>query len=404
MYSTVNEYQYFKIVLHNLTEEQKSKALLMSNVSNIIYNWGIDYCKQYYIENGKYPKFIGMSLALAEYLKNPDNKWMTQVPKYTRDSALKDLDAAYNKFFNKQAKYPRKKKINAEKLRFAVRHDRISFHGDHNEFIRIPGLSSRYGNFIDAKNHTIPVGPTIEYNNARIKYDGIHWYLSIAVKLRKPFIEETPIEHHPTGTGFGIDVGIRTSAYLSNGMHFEFPYKHRIQVLEHRRDKLRSAIDKNKERSSSHIERCEVQPSKRQLKRMQRYRKTRRQIKNLYNTYYHQISRQIADMNPEWICIETLEIRRLQKYNKFTSKYIHESRLASFLDKIDYKCREQGTRVIRAPRDYPSSQICSNCGFRHDVGQSKIFKCPTCGLVIDRDLNASKNLERYGVDNPQPYM
>lgn len=406
MFSTVNEYSYYKIALYDLTDEQKSKALQMSNTAAIIYNWGIEFCKKHYEETGKYPKFIGMSLALAEYIKSPEHSWMSHIPKYTRDSALHDLDAAYQKFFNKLAKYPKPKKVSNEKLRFAVRHDRISFHGKNHEYVRIPGLSTRNGNFISCKNHRIPVGKDIVYNNVRIKYDGIHWWLSIAVKLRKPFIEEDPIEYVPDGEGFGIDVGIRTSAYLSNGISFDFPYKHRIEILEHRRDKLRSAIDKVKkqERSSSHIDGCEVKTSKRQLKRMQRYRKTRRQIKNIYNTYYHQVSRQIADMKPAWICIETLQVRKIQKSNPYTSKYVHESRLAGFLDKIDYKCRENGTKVIRAPREYPSSQICSKCGTQHKIGDSKVFKCPNCGLVIDRDLNAALNLRNYGVANPQPYM
>lgn len=406
MYSKVNEYKYYKVKLYDLTDLQKQRILDLAKVCCFVYNWGIDFCKSYY--NGHYGKvhYKTMSMYLAKELdENPKLAWILNCSqKHTRDAVLKDLEDAFKRYDNPALKtrFPRYKSLKAYRLRAPIRYNRISFKGENNRYIRLPGISDRYSGYIDAKDHGIPVGPYIKYENARIKFDGNDYWLSIAVKVKVPF--EIP---KPTGEGFGIDVGIRTSAVLSNGIEFERVDPHRLKVLCNRRDKLRSAIDRadklnKKDRSSSHTGYADDdlyagQPiSKKQMKRVARHRKTCIQIHNLYNSHYHKISRQIADMRPAWIAIEHLEIRRIQKDNKHTSKHVHESRLYSLLSMIDYKCRELGTEVYVVPADFPSSKKCSRCGAINEVGQSKTYRCPYCGLVIDRDLNASYNLRDLG--------
>lgn len=406
MYSTVNEYKYYKVKLYNLTNLQKERILGLAKACCFVYNWGINFCKSYY--NGHYGKvnYKTMSMYLAKEIEsNPKLSWLLDVSqKHSRDAVLKDLEDAFKRYDNPSLKtrFPRYKSLKTYRLRAPVRYNRISFKGENNRYIRLPGISNRYSGYIDAGNHNIPVGPYIKYENARIKYDGIDYWLCIAVKISVPF--EIP---KPEGEGFGIDVGIRTSAVLSNGIEFKRVDPHRLKVLMHRRDKLRSVIDNadkinKKDRSSSHTGYADEdlyagQPiSKNQMKRVRRHRKTCIQIHNLFNNHYHNISRQIANMRPKWITIEHLEIRRIQKNNKHTSKYVHENRLYTLLSMIDYKCRELGTEVFVAPADFPSSKKCSRCGTINEIGESKIYRCPCCGLVIDRDLNASYNLRDLG--------
>ena len=406
MYSKVNEYAYYKVKLYDLNDLQKSRILGLAKACVFVYNWGIDFCKSYY--KGHYGKvhYKTMSMYLAKEIEeNPKLSWLLDYSqKHSRDAVLKDLEDAFKRYDNPnlKTKFPRYKSLKTYRLRAPIRYNRISFHGENNRYIRLPGISDRYSGFVDAKNHNIPVGPYIKYENARIKYDGRDYWLCIAVKIKVPFSIPTP-----QGEGFGIDVGIRTSAVLSNGIEFERVDPHRLKVLMNRRDKLRSAIDRadklnKKDRSSSHTGYADEDQyaglpiSKKQMKRVDRHRKTCIQITNLTRTHYHQISRKIADMRPKWIAIEHLEIRRIQKYNRYTSKYMHESQLYTLLSMIDYKCREQGTEVFVAPADFPSSQICSNCGAINKIGESKTYRCPHCGLVIDRDLNAAYNLRDLG--------
>ena len=62
---------------------------------------------------------------------------------------------------------------------------------------------------------------------------------------------------------------------------------------------------------------------------------------------------------------------------------------------IEQKAISNGINVIRADGQFPSSQICSCCGYRQNIGEKKIYKCPECGIEINRDLNAAINLANY---------
>ena len=72
------------------------------------------------------------------------------------------------------------------------------------------------------------------------------------------------------------------------------------------------------------------------------------------------------------------------------------ARLGILIHDIEYKCSQAGSTILKAPMNFPSSQICSNCSHRYKIGSSKIYKCPNCGIIIDRDYNASINLLNYG--------
>lgn len=65
---------------------------------------------------------------------------------------------------------------------------------------------------------------------------------------------------------------------------------------------------------------------------------------------------------------------------------------------LEYKCKEAEIPIILADRFYPSSQICSNCGNRQQIGRAAVYKCPECGLVMDRDFNAAINLKNLAND------
>lgn len=66
---------------------------------------------------------------------------------------------------------------------------------------------------------------------------------------------------------------------------------------------------------------------------------------------------------------------------------------------LEYKARWYGAQVIFAPRDFPSTKRCSGCGWIAPAMSlsARVFRCPGCGLEIDRDLNAALNLKQYGL-------
>ncbi|KEI15977.1 transposase, partial [Clostridium novyi B str. ATCC 27606] len=117
--------------------------------------------------------------------------------------------------------------------------------------------------------------------------------------------------------------------------------------------------------------------------------------RRIRSNHIHQATNKIVKTKPSRVVMETLNIKGMLK-NKHLSKAISEQCLYDFKTKMQYKCKLYGIEFIEADKWYPSSKTCSCCGaIKKDLKLShRVYKC-NCGLVIDRDLNASINLSRY---------
>ena len=105
----------------------------------------------------------------------------------------------------------------------------------------------------------------------------------------------------------------------------------------------------------------------------------------------------LVKLNPQFITMEKLNIKGLLK-NKHLSKSIKECNWGYFVYYMKYQCEKRGIRFNQVSTFYPSSKLCSCCGYKNvNLKLSdRIFNCPNCGLSIDRDLNASLNLSTVG--------
>ena len=102
-----------------------------------------------------------------------------------------------------------------------------------------------------------------------------------------------------------------------------------------------------------------------------------------------------VNMRPKAIVLEDLNISGMMK-NEHLAKSIAEQNLYLFRELLERKAHEAGITVIHAGRFYPSSKTCSQCGHvKAELPLSeRTYKCPECGLIIDRDFNAARNLEK----------
>ena len=93
--------------------------------------------------------------------------------------------------------------------------------------------------------------------------------------------------------------------------------------------------------------------------------------------------------------LEDLNVAGMRK-NKYLSHAILLASISEFKQMLINKAEKFGIQIILADRFYPSSQICSSCGNKRSIKLSeRTYKCPICGLEIDRDFNASINLKHY---------
>lgn len=118
-----------------------------------------------------------------------------------------------------------------------------------------------------------------------------------------------------------------------------------------------------------------------------------KKLKDLRTNYVHQVTRDIVNTLPKAIVMEDLKVRNMMK-NHTLAKAISEQMWSEFRRQIEYKAKMKGIKVVFADPFFPSSKTCSHCGnVKKDLQlKDRIYICPVCGHVIDRDLNASMNL------------
>ncbi len=103
--------------------------------------------------------------------------------------------------------------------------------------------------------------------------------------------------------------------------------------------------------------------------------------------------------------IEDLNVKGMMK-NKKLSRSIADVGWGEFRRQLEYKSKWHDSTILVADRFYPSSKLCSNCGWKASELQlsDRVFKCQECGLNIDRDQNAALNLQKYPIDYMEEYL
>lgn len=204
----------------------------------------------------------------------------------------------------------------------------------------------------------------------------------------------------PQSDPIGVDVGIRRIAVTSNKDYFYFS---NTKKLEDKLKKQQKRLSKDYKAYIAESKRTRtkyenVPKSKNHRKRLNKMHKTQSKITNKRINDIHTATKRIVDQNPSVIVIEDIKVREInsdpwmRKYNPTMMFYrIHEQ--------IQYKAAERRIKVIKAPKNFPSTRICSNCGFERGKLTSHIFTCPVCGFKIDRDLNASYNLRNLALSS-----
>jgi len=121
------------------------------------------------------------------------------------------------------------------------------------------------------------------------------------------------------------------------------------------------------------------------------------QIANQRNNFLHQLSSKITDEN-QVICIEDLIVKEMVK-NCTLSKSISDVSWSEFVRQLQYKSDWKGRTLIKVDRFFPSSQKCSSCGQIDGKKALDIREwiCSNCGIVHDRDINASINIKTEGL-------
>ena len=134
-------------------------------------------------------------------------------------------------------------------------------------------------------------------------------------------------------------------------------------------------------------------------KQKRKVAKIHRHVADQRKDFLHKKSAEIANQY-DIVCVEDLDMRAMSNKGFGNGKATLDNGYGMFLDMLEYKLRDRGKTFIRISRWYPSSQLCSHCGYRnHDTKDLLLRKwtCPVCGAVHDRDINAAVNIRDEGI-------
>ena len=366
-----------------LLPNQEQEQLLWKhiNTSRFVWNFGLSHQEELYKNNQKHLSGYDLRKVLTNLKQQDGYMWLKEVSAYTISDVCLDLDNAYKRFFNKQNHKPKFKKKNKCKNSFPIRSDRFYFNNNCANIEKIGKIKYQ-------TNYNLHQGRNMcKFTNPRIKYKNNKWILSFGMECDS----QTQIF---TDNSMGIDLGIKELAIVSCGDKFKvFKNINKTKIVKKLNKQLKHAQRKV---SRKYYTNKSWNKSNNIIKAEKRVKQLYNKLSNIRKNYIHQITRELINMLPKRIVMEDLNVKGMMK-NRHLSKAIQEQCFYEFRRQMQYKCEEYGIEFVLANRFYPSSKLCSDCGFKKkDLKLSdRIYKCNNCGLIIDRDENASINLMNY---------
>ena len=339
--------------------------------SRFAFNWALQKKKEAFNKKIKIPNNIELHRELNKLKGTDVLPWAYDVSKVAFQSGLINCDRAFQSFFNRCKKkvkgkkgFPKFKSKKNETQSFKL--DGSIYLTDKNH-VKLP----RIGKVKLKESGYVPTNAEIK--SVTISRRGGKWFASCLVESDIKILPQTDKK-------VGVDLGIKTLATCSDGTTFENPkaLKFNLRKLKRKQRQL-----SRKRKGSQNYKKAKLKLSK-----------LHNRISNIRKDSLHKATTKIIREN-QTIVLENLKISNMLK-NHCLAQAISDMSAFEFRRQLEYKAKWYGREIIIADTFFPSSKTCSCCGWKNDnlTLKDRIFKCEICKNEIDRDLNASKNLEK----------
>lgn len=347
--------------------EQRELFSQIFGCCRLIYNKGLAMRKKAY-ENGDKIGYSQTSAMLTEMKKCEETAFLKKVDSIALQQSLRDLDRGFVNFFQKRAGYPsfKSKHDHHQSYRTINQKDNIRIVG---RYLKLPKLG------LVKIRQSMEVG---EIRNVTIEETPSGKYFAV---LNVEF-EPQPRSNH--GGQIGIDVGIKEFYSDSNGNVVSNPRYLEKSMRKLIREQRRLS---RKQKGSNNRDRQRV-----------RVAQIHEKIANQRNDFLQKQSTMLIREN-QTICIENLKVRNMMRNHRLAQQ-ISSASWGKFFEMLMYKAVWYGNDVIKVSTMYPSSQICSCCGYKNPQVKKlsvRMWKCPDCHTVHNRDTNAGKNILKEGL-------
>lgn len=345
-------------------KEQQARLSTHFGVCRWVYNHFLAERKEAYLSSGRCPSYYDQAVDLTVLKRDPEKTWLKEANAQVLQFELKCLQAAYNNFFAKRAKFPR----------FHSKKDKQSFTVPQHVKVEDGKLFfPKFSDGVKVKLHREIKGnirhATISRNCAG------QYFVAICV-------EREIKKYRKNKKVVGIDLGLNTLATCSDGKVYK-----NIRPYRKLERKLRAANKSlhRKQKGSKNREKA-----RRQLARIHN------KIVNIRSDHLHKVSHDIVKTY-QTICLEDLNIRGMLKNHRL-AKSIADVSLYELVRQIEYKAEWYGRTVVKIDRWFPSSKMCSACNYVMETLPLSVrtWTCPNCGKRHDRDRNAATNIKNEG--------
>jgi len=352
-----------QLKLNNYQQTQLAKHC---GVARHAWNWGLGLTKQILLHNQenpedkiKFPSAVDLHKWLVAMVK-PECPWYYQVSKCAPQYALRQLSEAWKQAFKKVKKPPRfKKKGRADSFTvdgsLKVDHFRVK--------VPVVGWLKTYERIpIDQKPKSFTISRTAD-----------RWFVSWKIEIE-------PTNKPKSVNVVGVDVGVKALATLSTGEVFEGAKSYRKY---YKKLSMLQWLNRNKAQGSNNWKKAQIKIAR-----------LHRKIANMRKDTLHKLTTYLAK-NHSKIGIEELNVSGMLANHKLALA-IADMGFYEFRRQLEYKCQLYGSQLVVIDRWFASSKTCSSCGTKKETLSlsDRVFKCDCCGLEIDRDWNASINLEK----------
>ena len=360
-----SRYQYR---IYPTAPQQTALARLFGCV-RVVYNDALGLCKR----SEKLPKngdLQKICITQAKHLK--ERAWLSKVSNAPLQQSIADLGVAYKNFFDslkgkrkgQKVGYPKfKKKDNQQSARFTK--NGFSLKGDKVYLTKIGKLKTFWSRPLPSEPSSVTV----------IKDRSNRYFLSFVVEV-------LPVIRPALNPSVGIDLGIKTFAALSTGEKVSSPDY--------------SKLDKKIRRFQRRLAK-RVKGSKRREVMRLKIAKLKAKEQDTRKDFLHKLSTRVVNDN-QVIALEDLNVSGMVK-NRCLSRAISQQGWREFRTLIEAKSVKLGREFVVISRWEPTSQVCSDCGFKWGKLDLKVrtLTCISCGVEHDRDGNAAKNIEKVGI-------
>ena len=300
-------------------------------------------------------------------------------------NAQLNLEKAFNTFFQKKTGFPKFKAKHKCRWSYTTNNQRnnknpekdtIRFEGNR---VKLPKVG--YVKVVEHRQHEGVIKSVVVSKERSGEY-----YASVLCEVEPP--EALPV----TNKVVGIDLGLHDFIVCSDGERAEAPKYFRKS--EQRLAKRQRVFSRTKKGSNGH--------EKARLKVARCHQK----IKNQRNDFLQKLSTKLIREN-QVICLEDLSVKGMER-NRKLAKSVTDASFSRFVEMLEYRAEWYGRKVIKIDRFYPSTQLCSGCGYKNESIKGLMglkfreWTCPECGEVHDRDLNAARNILKEGLKSIEP--